>query len=357
MRRARRHAEPREGARRSPRSRRRDVDRHAGRRAWTNVDAGACCARSIGSMRCPTCRSSPASWAEWLYFNGRRPTPRRFYLTFMVGPQRPPGMRSGRRASAARPRRSRPRITSRPATSTSRRCWRAPDLDIARQPRRVSMACSYVSISIAATGGDRTGRLTLDRRPAGRAAGRDSAARAAGVSGYVVPVMSGSWRRSSMIGGDRASTSTGRRLSRSQLGILARRPWQWGQVPGGGLSFIYGRVFPPSDVAAADRMPGFLGVLDDHGLIGVATNVSIVEHRAEGNASAPAQAIDVTARGSAVDVRLSFTADRTVRRPVSITGGQADFLQLGGTYRVQGTAGGRTINLSARGAAETFQQR
>ena len=49
----------------------------------------------------------------------------------------------------------------------------------------------------------------------------------------------------------------------------------------------------------------------------------------------------------------SPASDRTVRRPVSITGGRADFLQLGGTYRVQGQAGGRTIDLSARGAAET----
>ena len=130
--------------------------------------------------------------------------------------------------------------------------------------------------------------------------------------------------------------------------------WQWGQVAGGDLSFVYGRVFPPADVADPDRIPGFLGVLDDHGLVGVATNVSIVEQR--GDQPIP-QSIEVTARGSAVDVHLSFKTDRIVRRPVSITGGDADFLQLGGTYRVQGRAGGRTIDISARGAAETFQQR
>ena len=33
------------------------------------------------------------------------------------------------------------------------------------------------------------------------------------------------------------------------------------------------------------------------------------------------------------------------------------FLQLGGTYRVEGLAGGRSINFTARGAAETFQSR
>ena len=40
-----------------------------------------------------------------------------------------------------------------------------------------------------------------------------------------------------------------------------------------------------------------------------------------------------------------------------MTGGATDFLQLGGTYRVEGRAGGRSIDFTARGAAETFQPR
>jgi len=34
-----------------------------------------------------------------------------------------------------------------------------------------------------------------------------------------------------------------------------------------------------------------------------------------------------------------------------------NFLQLGGTYRVKGNVGGRTIDFSARGSAETFRPR
>jgi len=133
--------------------------------------------------------------------------------------------------------------------------------------------------------------------------------------------------------------------------------WQWGQVAGPDLSFIYGRVFPPADVAAADRLPGFLGILDRTGLVGIATSVVIDEHRPAGDARAAPASIDVTARAANVDLRLSFAIDRTVRTAMAMTGGANDFLQMGGTYRVTGTAAGRTVDFTARGAAETFQPR
>ena len=133
--------------------------------------------------------------------------------------------------------------------------------------------------------------------------------------------------------------------------------WQWGQVGGPDLSFIYGRVFPPADVAAVDRLPGFMGILDKSGLAGVATNVVIDEHRPAGDPKAAPTSIDVTARAGNVDVRMSFATDRVVRTAMAMTGGANDFLQMGGTYRVQGTAAGRTVDFTARGAAETFQPR
>ena len=110
------------------------------------------------------------------------------------------------------------------------------------------------------------------------------------------------------------------------------------------MSLVYGRVFPPADVADPDRMPGFLGVLDRQGLVGVATNVTIVEDREDGSAGAP-DAINVTARGNAIDLRLAFSVDRSIRSGLAMTGGANDFLQLGGTYRVEGRAGGRADRL------------
>jgi hypothetical protein len=135
--------------------------------------------------------------------------------------------------------------------------------------------------------------------------------------------------------------------------------WQWGQVASDDVSFIYGRVFPPPEVADPDRIPGFLGVLDQSGLVGVATNVQIAEHSSNRSAAlegAP-QTIRVTGRSSSVDVSLTFSTDRVVRTALAMTGAASDFIQMGGTYRVEGRAGGRTIDVTARGAAETFRPR
>jgi hypothetical protein len=56
-------------------------------------------------------------------------------------------------------------------------------------------------------------------------------------------------------------------------------------------------------------------------------------------------------------VTLTFSTDRAVRSALAMTGGATDFIQMGGTYRIEGRAGGRTIDATARGAAETFQRR
>jgi hypothetical protein len=119
-------------------------------------------------------------------------------------------------------------------------------------------------------------------------------------------------------------------------------------------------VFPPADVADPDRIPGFLGVLDHAGLVGAATNVQIAEQKAPDQsmplAGAPST-ITVTARSSALDLTLTFSTDRAVRTALAMTGGATDFVQMGGLYRIEGRAGGRSIDVTARGAAETFQRR
>jgi hypothetical protein len=154
--------------------------------------------------------------------------------------------------------------------------------------------------------------------------------------------------------------------------------WQWGQVASNDLSLVYGRVFPPSTVADPDRIPGFLGVLGPEGLIGVSTDVSItedgtaadapeataVERIVPGAITAGKTATDVPreivieARGARLQATLRLSIDGAVRTPFALTRGDGsamDFLQLSGTYRVTGRAGGRSLEFVARGAAETFR--
>ena len=92
--------------------------------------------------------------------------------------------------------------------------------------------------------------------------------------------------------------------------------WQWGQVAHDDLSIVYGRVFPPPDVADPDRVPGFLGVLGAKGPIGFSTAVSVEE---TGDDRGVPQTVTVRARGQSVDLTLAFAVDRLVRTAMAMT--------------------------------------
>jgi hypothetical protein len=130
--------------------------------------------------------------------------------------------------------------------------------------------------------------------------------------------------------------------------------WQWGQAQHENLSFIYGRVFPPRDAADPERFPGFVGALGPDGPIGFATNVRIDETN---DAAGRPQTITVRASGSALDLTMRFAVASAVTTHMAqgpLANG-VDFLQLRGTYTVSGRAGGREVNFTAAGSAETFR--
>jgi hypothetical protein len=337
---------------------------------WSVLDSGDVLRTLDRFHQPPDLPEFASSWAEWLYFNARTADGRvRFYLTFMVGPSTRPGYRSaGVRLQLDRDGKT-TNYSARDEVDERKIFDSAPDLDIAGNTVRLEGQRYRLSLRLKAEAigaPELAGTLTLDP-DAGRALPPAVIRGARGwLSGYVVPVLSGrlsgSLRTSGTPGTPGASElaldgATG--YHDHNWGFWRDVRWQWGQVAAGGLSFIYGRVFPPSEVADPERIPGFLGVLDRNGLIGVATNVQIVEHksaREPGLAGAPA-GIDITARGNALDLKLTFSTDRSVRTALAMTGGATDFLQLGGTYRIEGRAGGQSIDATARGAAETFQRR
>ena len=326
---------------------------------WGTPDAGDLL-RSIDRFhQPPDLPEFASSWAEWLYFNGRTADGRtRFYLTFMVGPEIPsrPGFRSaGVRLQLDRDGQT-TNFSSREEVNAQKVLEAAPDLDIGASRVRLEGPRYRITLRLRSErdGSELTGTLTLDP-DAGRSLPPAVIRGARGwLSGYVVPVLSG--RLTGSLG---TLVIAGEGYHDHNWGFWRDVRWQWGQVASGDLSFIYGRVFPPAEVADPDRIPGFLGVLDKTGLVGIATNVQIAEHPSSKSPTledAP-QSIRVTARSGSVDVSLTFSTDRAVRTALAMTGGAIDFIQMGGTYRVEGRAGGRTIDLTARGAAETFRPR
>ncbi len=328
----------------------------------------------------PDVPDGAGSWAEWLYFNGQAGDTR-FYLTFLVGARGD----DGRRAAGVRLQLDRggevstygeaARVDADEVLAT------APELTIGRSRVRIDGDRYVVSFDLAgdARAQARASRGSGAARAAGamRAAG---AARAVGevvltarrghtlpplairgargwVSGYVVPVLSGALDGTIRADGTALSLAGGTGYHDHNWGFWEGVSWQWGQVQHDGLSVLYGRVFPPADVADASRIPGFLIVIGPDGPLGQATDMTITEtvDAAQGRPSR----IVVAGTGPSLDLTLDVAVDSAIQ--TSMAGGPVAnglaFLQMRGRYRVSGKVGDRTLAFTAPGAAETFRER
>ena len=315
-----------------------------------------CCARSIGSIRSPTCRRGPTSWAEWLYFNGQTGTTR-FYLTFLVGPHRA----NGRRAAGVRLQLDRAGTVTTYGEAAEvdpvEVLATAPDLTIGRSRVRVDGDRYIVTFDLGDGRASAAGEMVLTARRGQTLPPFEISGAGGWVSGYVVPVLSGTLDGTIRVNGAALPLAGGTGYHDHNWGFWEGVSWQWGQVQHEGLSILYGRVFPPADAADPNRLPGFLMVLGPDGPLGQATRVTIAE------AGDPAvdrpQRITVRGTSPSLDLTLDIEVDSGVRTAMPGSAGRSglDFLQLRGRYRVTGTAGDRLLDFVAPGAAETFRGR
>ena len=332
----------------------------AGDGAWSSPDVDGVRRAMDRFHPIPNTPEFAASWAEWLYFNGRTTDGRlRFYLTFMVGPS----TSEGRRSAGVRLQLDRDGKTTTYAAGGEVEdavvLAGAPDLDIAGS--RVRLEGSQYRIDLSLPGA--SGTLTLDAAP-GQSLPPATISGARGwVTGYTAPVLSGTVRGDLTIAHEPIAIRDATGYHDHNWGFWKGVRWQWGQVAHDDLSIVYGRIFPPSDVADPDRVPGFLGVLganpstgSGQGAIGFSTAVTVEEVSDE---RGQPQRVTVRARGQAIDLTLAFAVDRLVRTPMAMTaaapGMPTDFLQMGGAYQVTGRVGDRALDFTARGAAETFR--
>jgi hypothetical protein len=294
------------------------------------------------------------SWAEWLYFNGRA-RDARFYLTFMVGPRQPDGLRSaGVRLQLDR--NGHVENFTAPGRLTREEALRAPELTIGSNRVRLEGLRYVIDLDLRGEGGRQArGRIAVEASP-GRLVPPIEIGGAHGWrTGYVVPVMSGQLGGTLDVGGERVSFDGGAGYHDHNWGFWRGVSWQWGQVQQGDLSLIYGRVFPPPDAADPERIPGFVGALGPDGPLGYATNVAIAE--TNGPQGQP-KTITVTARSRLLEVTMRFDVASmvTTRMAEGTMANGLNFLQMRGQYTVNGHAGERAIDFTAAGSAETFRE-
>ena len=323
---------------------------------WTAPDPADLLRSIDGFRRVPDVPARAASWAEWLYFNGRSPEAR-FYLTFLAGPARP----DGRRVAGVRlqlDRGGRMETFSASAELDEAAIAAAPELTIGGNRIRLQGLRYHLTLDLRGEGGRRVAGDLFIEGAADRLMTPIEIHGAGGWrSGYVVPVMSGALGGTLVVNGTRVSLDQGVGYHDHNWGFWKGVSWQWGQVQHGETSILYGRILPPRDAADPDRMPGFLAAIGPDGPIGYATNVTIKEIDAPGR-SRP-ERITVRGRSGSIDLTLSFAVEDQIVNQMSggPLEGAMDFLQLRGRYTVTGTAGGRALSFQSPGSAETFRGR
>jgi len=297
-----------------------------------------------------------ASWAEWLYFNGRAEGAR-FYLTFLAGPRTAAGTRVlGVSLQLERDGRMETFGTSTEVEEAALLAS-APDLSVADNTVRLDGRTYRIALNLAAREG--RGRVTADIRIQG-SPGQSLpplTIRGAGgwVSGYTVPVMSGSLDGEIRVDGLRIPLGGGAGYHDHNWGFWDGVRWQWGQVQGDGLSFVYGRVYPPPDAADASRIPGFLAALGPDGPVGYTTDVTIDE--TNDAATGRPTRIVVRGRGESIALSMDLVVEQatSTRMREGLFGAGLDFLQLRVQYAVSGAAGDHNVAFKAMGSAETFR--
>jgi hypothetical protein len=326
-------------------------------RAWASPDAGDVLRAMDGFHPIPAVPARASSWAEWLYFNGRAGSAR-FYLTFLAGPR----LESGKRTLGVRLQLDRGGALTSYSDSIEVAddvLATAPDIAAGRNIVRLVGREYRITIDLPAeSGSTRASGDIVVRAVPGRALPPFTIRGAGGwVSGYVVPVMSGELDGTIRTAGETVDLDGGTSYHDHNWGFWEGVHWQWGQVQGGGLSFVYGRVYPPVDAADASRIPGFLMAIGPNGPIGFATDLTIEEVN-EGDLAKP-QRIVVAGRSDSLSLTLDLSIEQTTvtRMRAGAFGSGMDFLQLRGNYRVAGRAGDTQVDFTSPGSAETFRGR
>jgi hypothetical protein len=233
----------------------------------------------------------------------------------------------------------------------------APNLTVGRNHVRLVGHEYRIGIDLPAESGRARARGELVLRATPHHVLPPLALRGAGgwISGYVVPAMSGSWQGRVTVQGRTISFDGATGYHDHNWGFWEGVSWQWGQVQGSGMSFVYGRIRPPSDVADPHRVPAFLMALGPDGPIGYSTSVTITEtDRAD--ARVPGRIV-VRGESDALEITIDLSSIQSTVRSRFGDLTHLDFLQMRAEAHVSGRVGERPFNFTAPASAETFRAR
>ncbi len=318
----------------------------------------------------PDAPEHAGTWLEWLYFNGRSGDSS-FYVSFIFGPVFESGMqpvlvRCQLESAGVK------RVFSDVAeVDASALLESAPDVDAGPSRVRLFGTEYHLRLALFEEGPDGprpgrhagrrpdlTGELVLDASRGGSMLPLELRGSQRWVSGYVVPVMAGTWRGAFTFGGERISLDGGTGYHDHNWGFWKGVTWQWGQVSSAGFAVVYGRVHAPPEFADPEHMPTFVVIDPPDGPPTVSTG-ALIEETDETDGTTPRE-ISIEARGLGVDLAIHFDVEDVIRSPAPFVMGEdgepeLEFLQMRGAYTVSGTYAGAPLEFEEKGVAETYR--
>ncbi len=322
-----------------------------------------------------------ARWAEWWYFNLLDPASGRYaYLSFFVAGDLARGRGLGS-LSIQLGAPGRPAVRHAFVVPIDSTAVALDDVAVTiagprdRASVRVAEGIYRLSARFTDALSGRPVSLDLDVVPRPRAYFPPLVLRGADgfESGYVVPAVLARGRGTIDVGGRRTSFAGALAYHDHNWGTWRDVAWDWGQVqsPDGRLGLVYGSVQAPELARAGQDDQHFAIVTADDGFLAVLRPDSITYRdwrdgpalagtrlRVPGTIGfAVAGGADTLEVSLAVeDVAASLPAGDPRRSGPRLGGGRA-FLQMRGRWTVRGRVGGRRLEFTAPGAAETFVAR
>lgn len=326
---------------------------HAADTAWLAPTPGQLY-DELDRFHLPLTRDS--TWAEWHYFNIAAGPDEWWYITYLVGGAVPTGRWGGQllvthRATGGRHTRY---ATDLPAEAVRFDTTRA---DLTLGPNTVRQRDGRYTLHATIPRGDGALRVDLTVVPAANRFFPPVELReGATPSGYVVPALAATASGSICLG-ERCTTLAGAPAYHDHnWGVWRNVTWDWGAATGARFNLLYGAVYAPEDTLTRTGAPPIFVALVDS--LGVRQILRSHKVRYEGR---------LAGRGVAAPAGFEFLAARdadTLRVRATILDAQAtrmgagamrrSFLQMRGSFTLEGTVAGTAVADSGMGFFETY---